>query len=171
MRAFAFLLRDAELPFDPCDAATLVTAVQSSSSARRRSATSSGAQSRCSGVARRVFSKIWATLTPSERRTTTWSQAGTSSPWPLLLPQLTPPPRSPALVANLWDVTDKDIDKFSDAVFRKLGLDGEPRDEDDARPTLAGAVGGSRDVCLLRYLNGAAPVVYGVPVRFSRIVG
>ncbi|KNZ74935.1 Separin [Termitomyces sp. J132] len=29
---------------------------------------------------------------------------------------------SPCLVANLWDVTDKDIDKFSQAVFDKLGL-------------------------------------------------
>lgn len=31
----------------------------------------------------------------------------------------------PALVANLWDVTDRDIDKFAQAVFDKIGLDPE----------------------------------------------
>lgn len=154
--------------FGSCDAVTSATAEQSSSFARRRSVTSSGARSRCSGAARRVSLRTWAISIPSERRITTWSQAGAFSSFPLRS-RAHFLPRSPALVANLWDVTDKDIDKFSDAVFRKLGLNGEARDEDDPGPTLAAAIGGSRDVCLLRYLNGAAPVVYGVPVRLSRI--
>lgn len=73
---------------------------------------------------------------------------------------------SPALVANLWDVTDKDIDKFAETVFEKLGLKGD--DTLSSGGTLASAVGGSRDICNLRYLNGAAPVVYGCPVRFLK---
>ncbi|GAA5885666.1 hypothetical protein JCM6882_007518 [Rhodosporidiobolus microsporus] len=74
----------------------------------------------------------------------------------------------PALVANLWDVTDKDIDKFAFAVFRKTGI-AEP--ETPAAPSspisLTTAIAQSRNECNLRYLNGAAPVVYGIPVRFS----
>lgn len=92
---------------------------------------------------------------------------------------------SPALVANLWDVTDKDIDKFADHTFRLSGLSRMPRGEhagdetqrsrpgageleEGERPlmTLTAAVAQSRDVPLLKYLNGAAPVVYGIPVRF-----
>jgi separase len=99
----------------------------------------------------------------------------------------------PALVANLWDVTDKDIDKFSFGVLKTWGLfQDEPLARSpvkgSTRPTrgrnktaaaaaadvptverevpvsLDQAVAKSRDLCKLRYLNGAAPVVYGVPV-------
>lgn len=76
---------------------------------------------------------------------------------------------SPALVANLWDVTDKDIDKFAWSVFRRTGI-AAPEATASASPSpvsLTAAVAQSRDVCNLRYLNGAAPVVYGIPLRFK----
>lgn len=124
-----------------------------------------------------------------------------------------------SVVATLWDVTDKDIDRFSLTVGEEWGLwspAAEPaklpsktpkkRDRLVVAPTtpqrapktpgktpralktpggaktparnrsrsavrdksvklsLAAAVSRSRDACYLRYLNGAAPVVYGVPV-------
>jgi separase len=124
-----------------------------------------------------------------------------------------------SVVATLWDVTDKDIDRFSLTVGEEWGLwssAAEPaklasktpkkRDRLVVAPTtpqkapktpgktprvlktpggaktpvrnrsrsavrdrsvklsLAGAVARSRDACYLRYLNGAAPVVYGVPL-------
>lgn len=76
---------------------------------------------------------------------------------------------SPSLVVNLWDVTDKDIDKFAQAVFNKLGLDSnrvkrsrEERSIDSI--SVVEAVATSRDVCKLKYLTGAAPVVYGIPI-------
>lgn len=78
--------------------------------------------------------------------------------------------RSPSLVANLWDVTDKDIDKFAFSVFRKTGIaEPEAASSSPSPPplSLTAAVAQSRDVCNLRYLNGAAPVVYGIPVRFA----
>lgn len=66
---------------------------------------------------------------------------------------------SPALVANLWDVTDKDIDRFSKALFHHWGL--EPEDIDaDSDPSnvrdvsLVEAVTLSRDECHLKYLIG-----------------
>ncbi|KAK3686887.1 separin protein [Vermiconidia calcicola] len=120
-----------------------------------------------------------------------------------------------AVVSTLWDVTDKDIDRFSLAMGEEWGLwpaseqhrlpaktprkrevvaapctpeqipktSKTPKVRKTPAPTktparsrsrlrrgaetkrsLVEAVAKSRDVCYLRYLNGAAPVVYGVPV-------
>ncbi|KDR77139.1 hypothetical protein GALMADRAFT_66375 [Galerina marginata CBS 339.88] len=74
----------------------------------------------------------------------------------------------PTLVANLWDVTDKDIDKISQSVFDKLGLTGKCLNRsEEGRPrvptSIVAAVSQSRDSCKLKYLTGAAPVVYGIP--------
>ncbi|QIW98232.1 hypothetical protein AMS68_003750 [Peltaster fructicola] len=123
-----------------------------------------------------------------------------------------------AVVANLWDVTDKDIDRFSIAAGADWGLWSPPEDgkhspvavairgavrdttstppvvlmtpkasraprgevssktparkrsrKADARLlSLSEAVSRNRDACYLRYLNGAAPVVYGVPVYLDK---
>ncbi len=101
-----------------------------------------------------------------------------------------------ALVATLWDVTDKDIDRFSHAVLDKWGLfkgtssesmespikgggkraaakkkvkkvEEEECDRSGEPVSLVEAVAKGRDSCILRYLNGAAPVVYGIPVYLS----
>ena len=123
----------------------------------------------------------------------------------------------PALVANLWDVTDKDIDQFSFGVLNDWGLF-QPKQQQQQQDnhnnafaatttcspikrstrqrvarnlnnnlhggdsqnveqhqqhdlalasvavSLDQAVAQSRDLCRLKYLNGAAPVVYGVTV-------
>ncbi|KAI6881020.1 hypothetical protein KC318_g16682 [Hortaea werneckii] len=121
-----------------------------------------------------------------------------------------------AVLATLWDVTDKDIDRFSTAVGEEWGLwlptedapkvdckapkekrqpdapatpqqapktpktprarktpaaaktparsRSRPRRGVQRKKSLVDAVARSRDACYLRYLNGAAPVVYGVPV-------
>ena len=120
-----------------------------------------------------------------------------------------------AVVASLWDVTDRDIDRFSLAVGEEWGLwpaiepnkvpaktprkrevlavpstpdqvpktpktprvrktpatsktparnNGRLRHSDGRSCSLVEAVSRSRDACYLRYLNGAAPVVFGVPV-------
>jgi len=75
---------------------------------------------------------------------------------------------SPTLVANLWDVTDKDIDKVCQSVFDKLSLNGKNASGESTRRgrealSLVTAVAQSRDCCKLKYLTGAAPVVYGIP--------
>ncbi|AEY94740.1 FAAR089Cp [Eremothecium gossypii FDAG1] len=71
---------------------------------------------------------------------------------------------SPMVIGNLWDVTDKDIDAFTEAMFQKLGIFPSQRDR---FLNVSEAVSSSRDVCHLRYLNGAAPVVYGLPFRYN----
>ena len=102
----------------------------------------------------------------------------------------------PAVVATLWDVTDKDIDRFSEATLEKWGLFKQQQqlEETSTSPVKRGspvkrarrrgeepkvatsdtkamsldqAVAQSRDMCIMKYLNGAAPVVYGIPVFLS----
>lgn len=63
----------------------------------------------------------------------------------------------PIMVANLWDVTDKDIDHFSSNMLRKCVL------KRNAMIDIPRAVAASRSVCKLKYLNGAAPICYGIP--------
>lgn len=110
----------------------------------------------------------------------------------------------PTVVANLWDVTDRDLDRFSKALFTLWGLDdisgnenkgtritgprnsmwssnshmedlGEDKNDSNAmtakarhplrRPRLSivEAVKEAREECRLKYLVGAATVVYGIP--------
>ncbi|KAK4635102.1 Separin [Fulvia fulva] len=121
-----------------------------------------------------------------------------------------------SVLATLWDVTDKDIDRFSLAVGEDWGLWKAPqastklpaktprkrekvvapstpektcktpktpkvkktpvppktpvrsgsvsRERGQKKISLVEAVARNRDACYLRYLNGAAPVVYGIPV-------
>jgi separase len=67
----------------------------------------------------------------------------------------------PAAVANLWDVTDRDIDRFSQEVLtRWLSGAGGGGGGD-----FAAAVAQGRAACKLPHLIGAAPVVYGVPAE------
>ena len=114
---------------------------------------------------------------------------------------------SPAVVGTLWDVTDKDIDRWGMECLTRWGLfdDVSEEDIDDAfggvrgkvkskarakskvreridldkergsnrkprgrgKVSLDQAVALGREKCFLRYLNGAAPVVYGIPVGLS----
>jgi separase len=99
--------------------------------------------------------------------------AGWSAFRSFLFPLLMPIRCSPSLVANLWDVTDKDLDKFTEGTFAKLGLNfekvsecyksrGSPSREHN-HVSITAAVAQSRKTCKMEYLVGASPVVYGIP--------
>ena len=64
--------------------------------------------------------------------------------------------RCPALIGNLWDVTDGDIDRFCRALLGGL---------ERGAPLLEALVM-ARRACRQQYFTGAAPVCYGVPLRF-----
>jgi separase len=70
------------------------------------------------------------------------------------------------LIANLWDVTDRDIDKLTQAVFDKMRLTPEACREKAGETdgiSIVRALAEAREVCKLKYITGAAPVVYGIP--------
>lgn len=81
----------------------------------------------------------------------------------------------PALVGNLWDATDRELDGISESVLEKVGLTADsasgvvtkPGEKRCGKMSLTRAVAASRGVCKLPYLSGAACVVYGIPVYFS----
>lgn len=87
--------------------------------------------------------------------------AGDYEPWGTPLNYLVA--GCPMLVANMWDVTDKDIDKFSASMLERWGAF-PPSNPGMKVMGIARAVRESRDECNLRFLNGAAPVVYGLPL-------
>lgn len=69
-------------------------------------------------------------------------------------------------MANLWDVTDRDIDRYSQAVLTSwISGGGGGGGESERGADMSAAVGASRAVCKLPHLVGAAPVCYGIPSR------
>lgn len=75
----------------------------------------------------------------------------------------------PGVVANLWDVTDRDIDRFSRAVLEswiaKPGLH-KAGDWQETHSQLS--IMPSRGKCRLPHLIGAAPVCYGLPLKLRQ---
>jgi len=63
------------------------------------------------------------------------------------------------VVGNLWDVTDREIDRFLESCLRRWFS--------DSNCDLAEAVRAGRSACKLVFLTGAAPVVYGIPVSLA----
>jgi hypothetical protein len=73
---------------------------------------------------------------------------------------------SPAVVANLWDVTDRSIDRLTKHMLRTWGMLSSNSNSGGSK-SLVQAVTDSRNQCKLPYLIGAAPVVYGIPVYLN----
>jgi separase len=87
----------------------------------------------------------------------------------------------PAVVGTLWDVTDRDIDRFAGRAFEEWGLFERGTFKDEKKQgravktggmsigvSLTEAVARAKEVCRFRYLNAAAVVQYGIPVYISR---
>ncbi|KAL1534288.1 separase [Salvia divinorum] len=87
---------------------------------------------------------------------------------------------SPVIVANLWEVTDKDIDRFGKAMLnawlreRSTASSECPRCMPTKcihRPRIASFMAQARDACNLGFLIGASPVCYGVPTGIIKRKG
>ena len=83
---------------------------------------------------------------------------------------------APYALANLWDVTDKDIDKLSVECMKNIFDSAELECQDQTKKpasaatlrvptTVAAALAQSRNVCKMGYAVGAAPVMYGLPIH------
>lgn len=67
------------------------------------------------------------------------------------------------VVGNLWDVTDRDIDRYSMHLLKSI----YDTPIDDGTKSMAHCVADARQVCKMRYIVGCAPVCYGFPI-FAR---
>lgn len=81
---------------------------------------------------------------------------------------------APFVLANLWDVTDKDIDKLSiacmEAVFgSKAEEETENREnaqqQKQKQKLVGAALSDARGACKLKFAVGCAPVMYGLPCQ------
>ena len=72
----------------------------------------------------------------------------------------------PAILGNLWDVTSDDIDKYTKELIETWIGPGEYRDENESEETkyLSRCISKARKACRLRYIVGADPVLYGIPL-------
>nr|XP_020448836.1 separin [Monopterus albus] len=66
----------------------------------------------------------------------------------------------PLVLGNLWDVTDRDIDRFTKALLETWLNAG-------SGASLLDYMGPSRQATHLKHLIGAAPVIYGLPVHLQ----
>ncbi|XP_077429763.1 separin [Vanacampus margaritifer] len=64
----------------------------------------------------------------------------------------------PFILGNLWNVTDRDIDRFTKALL-------ESWFSAESGSALLNCMGPSRQATYLKHLIGAAPVVYGLPIQ------
>ncbi|MCP8717026.1 MAG: C50 family peptidase [Asgard group archaeon] len=71
--------------------------------------------------------------------------------------------KSSMILVNLWDVTDKDIDKFTISLFENWGLI-ESTNNIEKGQDFTNSIIKSRYKCTLKNLNGSAPIVYGLPL-------
>ena len=78
---------------------------------------------------------------------------------------------APWVLGNLWDVTDKDIDRLSAHCMGML-FDDEHQSKnkselfhDESMGCVPTALSVSRDICKLKYVVGCAPVLYGLPLK------
>lgn len=72
----------------------------------------------------------------------------------------------PFIMANLWDVTDADIDIFT-MEFLKNWLVKEKGKKGSSKRSVALDLSIARSKCKLPYLVGSAPVVYGIPIMVT----
>ena len=79
---------------------------------------------------------------------------------------------APFVLANLWDVTDKDIDKLSISCMETVLGSGTRNSENISNSqssvmhihtTVGSALCGARGACKLAHAVGCAPVLYGMP--------
>lgn len=68
---------------------------------------------------------------------------------------------SGAIVGNLWNVTDKEIDRYLLSLLDKAVKKGPHELEESVQL--------ARSACKLKYLTGAAPVIYGFPTVFRNM--
>ena len=72
------------------------------------------------------------------------------------------------MVGNLWDVTDRDIDRLTEE-FLNSWLNSSNNelnaDNEEDKTNICLHLIKARSACKMSHLNGSAPVIYGLPVN------
>ena len=66
-------------------------------------------------------------------------------------------------MANLWDVSDRDIDRFASNLIKSFA----ENSDDDYLP-LSAYMPSARESCKLKWIIGAAPVIIGIPLMRAK---
>ena len=74
---------------------------------------------------------------------------------------------SPCIVGNLWDVTDRDIDRLTEEFLDSWTNDHEQNQAEKSYSSICLHLNKARKACKMTHLNGSAPVIYGLPVNFK----
>lgn len=76
---------------------------------------------------------------------------------------------SPCIVGNLWDVTDRDIDRLTEEFLESWIKEDElnEKSNDTTYNSICTHLISARKACKMSYLNGSAPIVYGLPINFK----
>ena len=85
---------------------------------------------------------------------------------------------APCVIGNLWDVTDRDIDRYCIELLERFFVSNangcveldyqNNRNSNNTGSSLAQCVADARDACKMRYIVGCAPVCFGIPVSILR---
>lgn len=70
----------------------------------------------------------------------------------------------PTYIGCLWNVTDRDIDKFAERLLLHTFKVYDQEENIEKCTSITKAVALSRNICKLKYLNGSAPVIRGLPI-------
>ncbi len=75
--------------------------------------------------------------------------------------------KSPCIVGNLWDVTDRDIDRLTEEFLDSWlkDIEDEPENPIDNESAICMSLNKARNGCKMTFLNGSAPIVYGLPIN------
>jgi len=69
---------------------------------------------------------------------------------------------------NLWDVSDKDVDKLSiECMSLTFKCNSSSEGDDGDAVSIAEGLARARKVCKLKNIVGCSPVMYGLPSHFK----
>jgi separase len=71
------------------------------------------------------------------------------------------------VIGNLWDVTDKDIDKLSIDCMKNTFIEAFDDNTRNENGGIGSNLSSARSVCKLKKLVGFSPVIYGVPISID----
>ena len=71
-------------------------------------------------------------------------------------------------MGNLWDVTDRDIDRLTEDFLDSWLKENETNLDEKNESAICMSLNKARNGCKMTFLNGSAPIIYGLPILFQK---